>query len=191
MESRCLSASWRSEQFTAPIAQFPFIARVQLEGERALRRSFGVNGPVPPNWELRSNIIEKFEIDNTVSVESCLEIAQGVRAIVFESPCELSPRRVGAITQTFANLAKHIEARNLWMARDLSFFEPTGGNIINLHGTSGGAEKLSGRLKGREFKAARIAKSFKFHTRRSNQGKSLSALGPSAKIKALKNDDVS
>ena len=74
----------------------------------------GLGGPVPPKWEQWLDIVEKFGLDNTGSVDSWREIAQDVRATGSDSPWELASNRAGAAAQMFSTLKKPADAGNLW-----------------------------------------------------------------------------
>ena len=148
-------------------------------------------GPLPPNWVQWLDIIEKFELDNSTNISTWRDIVQDIRALGYESPLELSYKGIGDITQIFAHLEKAKLARNLWQACALTFMEPTDGNLLALNDVSKNAERLIEKLKGREFRATGFAKSFKFHEKKLNQGKTFQALGPAAKIRALKESNIS
>lgn len=131
------------------------------------------------------NIIGKFEIGNSVNVESLIEIAQEIRALGFEPPWDFPTKRAGAIAKIFPHTSRPKDARNSWQDCALSFMGPTDGNILKLRDSSDNAEKLIGRLKGLEFKAAQIAKILRFRTKKLHLWESPGALGPAEKIRAL------
>ena len=110
-----------------------------------------LEGPLPPNWVEWLNIIEKFELDNSISLENWREIINDIRAIGFESPLMLAGIRIREATQTFYDLSKPKESRLLWQACALQFFEPSDGNLLVLQDASKDAERLIEKLKGREF----------------------------------------
>ena len=131
-----------------------------------LNEACALDGPLPPNWVQWLDVIEKFELDSSNSISEWRDVVQDIRALGIESPWGLSAKNIGTITQIVAHLERAPLARNLWQACALSFMEPTGGNLLVLNDASRNAEKLTEKLKGREFRATGFAKSFKFHSKK-------------------------
>ena len=150
-----------------------------------------LNGPLPPNWEEWLAIIEKFEMGNTVKHSEWVAVIMDFKTIGFDSPMDLSRLNLSALSELLIQNERLKLARQMWQACVLCYTSPSEGDIYEIHGASDEAEKLIDRIKGGELRKSNISKSLRFHTNKLKQKKNFADLGPAAKLKALKDANLS
>lgn len=118
-----------------------------------------LEGSIPPIWGNWLEIIEKFELDSNTDLPFWRGVIVDIRALGFETPTDLAQKSVRAATQCFSALLRSSEERRLWKDCALAFLEHMECALFDLNDAPQEAEKLTDRLRGREFRATSIEKS--------------------------------
>ena len=150
-----------------------------------------LEGPNPEHWGLRSSVCEQFERDNYLSAKELNDSVFEIQGQGIDPPLSIAMIILPNVGELFETSNRLRNIPQIWQASKLALCDPSDGALLELEGASRDAEKFIERIKGGEFRRAKLVRKLRFNLKIIRKPHDIERLCQAAKLRDLRRSNFS